>query len=326
VIDRSTGEPIEGADVSLNFVIEGLDQDLPPPRFGLLPGSRTDQNGQVRHEGIMPVEMDVWAQADDYGPEKRRVQVVEGQTTEVEIAIAPALIVIAYGWTGQHVTRGFEFAARTREQEASNGRAEVFNAGLRETKDSFKAIFDEVKSRNQWVKEFHYYSHAGLEDGPIFTGGAQYNSVGELASVPQVRWTEDGRAYFYGCTSAFGWFSPAFATHQNVTVRASVGYTSFSSMRDGFQPIPELLMTGPPVYQASFLTRTETHRRINEQDANLLVQILTGILIVLPTALMSYTIGTGNPPLPMATIPPGSSPQNAEAWFGRGDDIPTFGP
>jgi hypothetical protein len=289
--------------------------------------------GQVRFEAIMPLEYTVWASIDGYGPERTQAQVVEGQTTEVHILLAPYLIVIAHGWPGKESTRGFELAARTKlRAEKLNSRGEVWFAGLQATKAAFGDLFDALRNRDQQVQEFHLYSHSGETDGPIFSDGQFLGA--DVQAIAQVRWTPNARAYFYGCLAAYGYFSPLFATHQNVTVSASVGYTSFSARVDEFSPLPEFAMQGPPVYQASFLSRQEMRRRRFDYDtdrrpfacdADTLVRFAGGLPIA-TQLLRNYTLGSGEPPLPMAEIPPRSRPRFLREFSGRGDKIPKFVP
>lgn len=316
VVNQDTSQTIEGAAVQIE--IHGVSPGKrPPPNVQPNPNApqyTTDRLGQVRREGIDPLHYDVWAWAADHGARMGEVTVVRGETTKLVVAVPTHLIVVAYGWWGTHVTRAFELAAQTKIDEliARNAKKKyrIQNNGLVNTKDWFTKLFQALSAQERQILEFHYFSHSGYEDGPIFSPDQFTKS--EVAGLAQLPWAPGASARFYGCNSAYGWFAPAFATEQNVTVFGQPGYTSFSRVETSFDPLTD--PTVPPVYQGCYLSKMEAGRR-NYNDRDALTYFVSTEITPDVAALLEY-LGPGQPPLPMVEIGPGSTRRDAYRYRG----------
>jgi hypothetical protein len=153
------------------------------------------------------------------------------------------IVVCAHGWSGKEPTLGFMYSAQTKFEETS--KPTVMHALF------FKRAFVELLSSLQQagsVAEFHFYSHSGSQDGPIFADG-QFGR-GEVRDFPRLGWSTNAVTVFYGCNAGRGWFAPTFAKAQGVTVHGASGFTSFSRQRDKFDPITDPDST--PCYQDSY--------------------------------------------------------------------------
>jgi hypothetical protein len=163
--------------------------------------------------------------------------------------------VVAYGWRGveDKGTMVFRAAAQTKAAELEKLHYKVELLSL-ERKEQFVDFFRKRKKDEPPISEFHFFSHSGYEDGPVFLGGDF--RVEDLYEVkfPKASWAKDAVLTLYGCNSIFGWFAAALANLQQVEVRGQVGFTSFSTTPDHYTMLGVKGMDAkPPLYQGAYL-------------------------------------------------------------------------